>query len=79
MGFRLAPEAEAELDNIWLHLARGADGMRAKAFGHKAHDEGGAESGSIEVANSAIGAITELFFLLAQHPQGERPSSACKT
>jgi toxin ParE1/3/4 len=49
MGFRLLPEAEAELDDIWLYIAR--------------------ESGSIEIANRLIDAITERFWLLAQYPQ----------
>jgi toxin ParE1/3/4 len=49
MGYCLLPEAEAELDDIWLYLAR--------------------ESGSIEIANRVIDAITERFFLLGQHPQ----------
>jgi toxin ParE1/3/4 len=49
MGFCLAPEAEAELDDIWLYLAR--------------------ESGSIEIANRVIGAITQRFFLLGRQPQ----------
>ena len=49
MGFRLLPEAEAELDDIWLYVAR--------------------ESGSIDIANRLIDAITERFWLLGQHPQ----------
>ena len=49
MGFRLLPEVEAELDDIWLYLAR--------------------ESGSIEIANRVIDAITERFFLLGRQPQ----------
>ena len=52
MGFRLLPEVEAELDDIWLYLAR--------------------ESGSIEIANRVIAAITERFFLLG----GTRKSAA---
>jgi len=49
MGFCLLPEAEAELDDIWLYIARA--------------------SGSIEVANRLIDAITARFFLLGQYPQ----------
>lgn len=41
MGFPLLPEAEAELDSIWLYVAR--------------------ESGSVEIANRLIDAITERF------------------
>jgi len=48
-GFRVSPEAEAELDDIWFYVAR--------------------EIGSIEIANRLIEAITERFWLLAQHPQ----------
>jgi plasmid stabilization system protein ParE len=47
-GFRLPPEAEAELDDIWLHIAR--------------------DSGSTEIATRVVDAITERFWLLAQHP-----------
>jgi toxin ParE1/3/4 len=48
-GFRLLPEAQTDLDEIWLYVAR--------------------ESGSIEIATRLIDAITERFWLLAQHPQ----------
>ena len=48
-GYRLLPVVEAELDDIWLYVAR--------------------ESGSVEIANRLIDAITGRFWLLAQHPQ----------
>jgi hypothetical protein len=40
-GFRLSTEVEAELDGIWLHVAR--------------------ESGSIDIANRLVDAISERF------------------
>lgn len=46
--FILAPEVEAELDTIWLRVAK--------------------ESGSIDIANRVIDNITEISWLLAQHP-----------
>lgn len=49
MGYCLFPEAEAELDDIWLYVARA--------------------SGSIEISNRLIDAITEQFWLLGQYPQ----------
>ena len=49
MGYCLLPSAEAELDDIWLYVARA--------------------SGSIEIANRLIDAITECLFLLGQYPQ----------
>ena len=48
MGYCLLPSAEAELDEIWLYVARA--------------------SGSIEVANRLIDAITDSLFLLGQYP-----------
>jgi toxin ParE1/3/4 len=49
MGYCLLPSAEAELDAIWLYVARA--------------------SGSLEIANRLIDAITECLFLLGQYPQ----------
>jgi toxin ParE1/3/4 len=49
MGYCLLPSAEAELDDIWLYVARA--------------------SGSIEIANRLIDAITDRLFLLGQYPQ----------
>jgi plasmid stabilization system protein ParE len=48
MAVRLAPEAEAELDDIWYYIAK--------------------ESGSIEIADRLIDALTDRFFLLATYP-----------
>jgi toxin ParE1/3/4 len=48
-GFLLQPEAQADLDEIWLYVTH--------------------ESGSVEIATRLIDAITERFWLLAQHPQ----------
>jgi toxin ParE1/3/4 len=49
MGYCLLPSAEAELDDIWIYVARA--------------------SGSIEIANRLIDALTERLFLLGQYPQ----------
>ena len=48
MAHRVAPRAEADLDEIWLYVAK--------------------ESGSIEIANRMIDAITDRFFTLARFP-----------
>ncbi len=48
MAHRLAPQAAADLDDIWYYVAK--------------------ESGSIEIADHLIDAITGRFFLLASHP-----------
>ncbi len=48
MAHRLAPEAEADLDEIWYYV--------------------GSKSGSVEIADRLIDAITRRFFILAQQP-----------
>jgi len=48
MAHRLAPRAELDLDDIWLHVAR--------------------ESGSIDIANRLIDAITDRFLTLGRFP-----------
>lgn len=48
MAHRLAPEAEADLDEIWYYLAK--------------------ESGSIQIADRLIDAITARFLVLGTHP-----------
>jgi toxin ParE1/3/4 len=48
MAHRLAPLAEADLDDIWFFVAK--------------------ESGSIEIANRLIDALTDRFFVLASFP-----------
>ena len=48
MAHRVARHAEADLDDIWLHVAR--------------------ESGSIEIANHLIDAITDRFYKLGFFP-----------
>src|SRR5450432_1124865 len=52
MAHRVAPRAEADLDDIWLYVAK--------------------ESGSMDVANRLIDAITGRFFLLATFPYAGR-------
>jgi len=48
MGHRRAPQADADLDEIWYYVA--------------------SRSGSVEMADRLIGAITDRFMLLATHP-----------
>jgi toxin ParE1/3/4 len=48
MAHRVAPQAAADLDDIWYYVAK--------------------DSGSIEIANRLIDAITRRFLLLAGHP-----------
>jgi plasmid stabilization system protein ParE len=49
MAIRFGPQVEAELDEIWIYIAR--------------------ESGSIDIADRLVTAITDHFFLLSKHPQ----------
>ena len=53
MAHLIAPRAEADLDDIWLYVAR--------------------ESGSLDVANRLIDAITGRFWILANFPYAGRP------
>jgi toxin ParE1/3/4 len=48
MAHRLAPQAEAELDDIWYYIAK--------------------ESGSVDVADRFIDALTDTFLLLRMNP-----------
>jgi toxin ParE1/3/4 len=48
MAHRVAPQAAADLQNIWYYVAK--------------------ESGSVDVADHLIDAITRRFLLLAGHP-----------
>ena len=54
MAHRLAPLAEADLDDIWFYVAK--------------------ESGSIEMANRLIDALTDRFFVLPASPISDVPA-----
>jgi toxin ParE1/3/4 len=56
VAHRIVPRAEADLDDIWVYVAR--------------------ESGSMDVANRLIDALTERFFLLTKFPQAGRKRDA---
>jgi toxin ParE1/3/4 len=56
MAHRVAPQAEAQLDNIWYYVAN--------------------ESGSIEIADRLIDALTERFYLLSRYPHLGRKRDA---
>ena len=53
MAHLIAPRAEADLDDIWLYVAR--------------------ESGSMNVANRLLDAITDKFYFLSNFPYAGRP------
>jgi toxin ParE1/3/4 len=48
MAHRVAPQAEADLNDIWYFVAR--------------------ESGSVEIANRLVDALTRKFLLISRHP-----------